>query len=138
MSKYQYVGRRIYFLKENGNIIVETGEAEGNLIIIPPEKDWEIYEQLSKYTKESVDYIQLKFGEFATEFAECTSYKVNPETKELEFDYTPIPPAPDVPVAPSIHERVTTLEETNATQDDMIFEQSYEIAMLKLNSASLN
>lgn len=32
--------------------------------------------------------------------------------------------------------KITDLEELNAAQDDMIFEQSYEIAMLKLNSAN--
>ncbi len=32
--------------------------------------------------------------------------------------------------------KITDLEVLNAAQDDMIFEQSYEIAMLKLNSAN--
>ena len=32
--------------------------------------------------------------------------------------------------------KITDLENMNAAQDDMIFEQSYEIAMLKLNSAN--
>ncbi len=32
--------------------------------------------------------------------------------------------------------KITDLEELNAAQDDMLFEQSYEIAMLKLNSAN--
>lgn len=32
--------------------------------------------------------------------------------------------------------KITDLEDMNAAQDDMIFEQSYEIAMLKLNSAN--
>ena len=32
--------------------------------------------------------------------------------------------------------KIIDLEELNAAQDDMIFEQSYEIAMLKLNSAN--
>lgn len=32
--------------------------------------------------------------------------------------------------------KITDLEAMNATQDDMLFEQSYEIAMLKLNSAN--
>lgn len=32
--------------------------------------------------------------------------------------------------------KIKDLEELNVAQDDMLFEQSYEIAMLKLNSAN--
>ena len=34
--------------------------------------------------------------------------------------------------------KITDLEALNAAQDDMLFEQSYEIAMLKLNTASVS
>ena len=133
---YVYIGKRIYFLKVDGRVILDTGEAEGWVNKTTPEQDWEIYTDLQKYSKTEVDYIELQFGELKTEFAECTSYRVNPSTKELEFDYTPVPEPPDVPQTPTIHERVQTLEKNNSKQDDMIFEQSYEIAMLKLNTTS--
>ena len=86
------------------------------------EQDWGIYSELKKYTKESVDYIELQFGEFKTEFAECTSYRVNVDTKQLEFDYTPVPPSPDVPHTPTVHERLDALEKTNEEQDLLISE----------------
>lgn len=35
-----------------------------------------------------------------------------------------------------LHKELTELKTLNSEQDDMIFEQSYEIAMLKLNTAS--
>ena len=133
---YVYIGKRIYYLKVDGRVILDTGEAEGWVNKTTPEQDWEIYTDLQKYSKTEVDYVELQFGELKTEFAECTSYRVNPSTKELEFDYTPAPEPPDVPQTPTIHERVQTLEKNNSKQDDMIFEQSYEIAMLKLNTAS--
>ena len=136
MAGYKYLGKRIYYLKVDGRVILDTGEAEGWVNPTTPEQDWEIYTDLSKYNKTEVDYIELQFGEFKTEFSECTSYRVNVQTKTLEFDYTPVPEPPDVPQAPTIHERVQTLEKNNSKQDDMIFEQSYEIAMLKLNTAS--
>ena len=118
MAGYKYFGSRVYYLKENGNVVFKTGQSSGWVTEITPEQDWEIYEELKKYTKESVDFIQLKYDEFKTEFAECTSYRVNVETKTLEFDYTPIPPSPEVPVAPSLHERVDNLElGAEATQE---------------------
>ena len=118
MAGYKYLGKRIYFLKVDGRVILDTGEAEGWVNPTTTEQDWEIYTELSKYNKSEVDFIELQFGEFKTEFAECTSYRVNVETKQLEFDYTPIPPSPEVPVAPSLHERVDNLElGAEATQE---------------------
>ena len=118
MAGYKYIGKRIYYLKVDGRVVLDTGEAEGWVNPTTTEQDWEIYSELSKYNKSEVDFIELQFGEFKTEFAECTSYRVNVETKQLEFDYTPIPPSPEVPVAPSLHERVDNLElGAEATQE---------------------
>ena len=122
MAGYKYIGKRIYYLKVDGRVILDTGEAEGWVNPTTTEDDWRIYTELSKYNKSEVDYIELKWGEYKTEFAECTSYRVNTETKTLEFDYTPVPPSPEVPVAPSLHERVEALEKTNAEQDLLISE----------------
>lgn len=118
MAGYKYLGKRIYYLKVDGRVILDTGEAEGWVNPTTTEDDWIIYSELSKYNKSEVDFMELQFGEFKTEFAECTSYRVNIETKTLEFDYTPVPPAPEVPVKPSLHERVDDLElGAEATQE---------------------
>lgn len=118
MAGYKYIGKRIYYLKVDGRVVLDTGEAEGWVNPTTTEQDWEIYTELSKYNKSEVDFIELQFGEFKTEFTECTSYRVNVDTKQIEFDYTPIPPAPEVPTAPSLHERVDNLElGAEATQE---------------------
>ena len=118
MAGYKYIGKRIYYLKVDGRVILDTGEAEGWVNLTTSEDDWRIYSELSKYNKSEVDFIELQFGEFKTEFAECTSYRVNVDTKTLEFDYTPVPPSPEVPVKPSLHERVDDLElGAEATQE---------------------
>lgn len=118
MAGYKYIGKRIYYLKVDGRVILDTGEAEGWVNQTTTEDDWRIYSELSKYNKSEVDYIELKWGEFKTEFSECTSYRVNVDTKTLEFDYTPVPEPPEVPVKPSLHERVDNLElGAEATQE---------------------
>ena len=124
MAGYKYIGKRIYYLRVDGRVILDTGEAEGWVNPITTEQDWEIYSELSKYNKSEVDFMELQFGEFKTEFAECTSYRVNVETKKLEFDYTPIPEPPDVPHTPTVHERLDALEQVNAEQDMLIMEMS--------------
>ena len=118
MAGYKYIGKRIYYLKVDGRVILDTGEAEGWVNPTTSEDDWRIYTELSKYNKSEVDYIELKWGEFKTEFTECTSYRVNVDTKQLEFDYTPIPDPPEVPTSPTLHERVEDLElGAEATQE---------------------
>ena len=118
MAGYKYIGKRIYYLKVDGRVILDTGEAEGWVNQTTTEQDWRIYSELSKYNKSEVDFIELQFGEFKTEFAECTSYRVNVDTKTLEFDYTPVPEPPEVPHTPTIHERVDNLElGAEATQE---------------------
>ena len=118
MAGYKYLGKRIYYLKVDGRVILDTGEAEGWVNQTTTEDDWRIYTELSKYNKSEVDFIELQFGEFKTEFAECTSYRVNIDTKTLEFDYTPIPDPPEVPTSPTLHERVDDLElGAEATQE---------------------
>lgn len=122
MAGYKYFGSRVYYLKENGNVVFKTGQAEGWVNPTTSEDDWRIYTELSKYNKSEVDFMELQFGEFKTEFAECTSYRVNIETKTLEFDYTPKPEPPDVPHTPTVHERLDALEKTNEEQDLLISE----------------
>ena len=132
MAGYKYLGKRIYYLKTTGDVVCTIGEQEGWVVENPhelqdppltkKEYDFKIYTELQKYNPEEVDYIELKWGEFKTEFAECTSYRVNVDTKTLEFDYTPIPEPPNVPHTPTIHERVEALEKTNAEQDLLISE----------------
>lgn len=122
MAGYKYLGKRIYYLKTTGDIVCEIGEAEGWVNPTTSDDDWRIYSDLQKYNKSEVDFIELQFGEFKTEFSECTSYRVNIDTKQLEFDYTPVPPSPEVPHTPTIHERLDALEKTNAEQDLLISE----------------
>lgn len=81
------LGRKIYFDKITGNVLVDTGERMGSVRETTVEEDFQIYQTLAERVPETVDMIQLWFGQFAQDFAECNGYRVNPETKELEFSY---------------------------------------------------
>ena len=134
--KYIYVGRRIFFLKEIGVVILEIGEMEGGVIEPPKEREkaleqaYKYYPELNKYNKEEVDFIDLEFGKYKTEFAEKTSYKIDIDTRKPIFDYTPIPDPPEVPQKPSIHERMDTQENTNNEQDELIITNAANIAIM--------
>lgn len=96
---YKHLGRKIYWLKADGSIILEIGEREGWVLETTEEQDYEIYEELKGHSSEDTKCKKLEFGEFKDEFEKATSYTINPETEEIIFDYTPLPepePGPSI------------------------------------------
>jgi hypothetical protein len=87
------IGRKIYYDKATGNIIVDTGERSGNVVETTIEQDFTTYSALAERIPETVGMIQLDYGQFLQDFAECNGVRVNPTTLELEFSY-PIPGEP--------------------------------------------
>lgn len=83
------IGRKIYYIIQTGEVVADTGERQGSVVETTVDQDIESY-ALSELDRNSFDYIQLEFGMHSEEFTKCTSYKVNLETKQIEFDYTPI------------------------------------------------
>lgn len=140
MSGYKYVGKRIYYISLSGIIVLDTGEMEGwvcpnpHELLDPPitkkEYDFKIYSELQKYNPEEIDFIDLEYGEFKTEFSECTDYHINIETKQIVFEYGEKPPAPDIPVTPTLYEKVETLIQENEKKNE-------QIAALTKNNATL-
>ncbi|MBW7642541.1 hypothetical protein [Geobacillus thermoleovorans] len=82
-----HVGRKIYFDKATGNVILDTGEMMGAVVETTVEQDFETYQALKERVRDTVGVIQLEFGQYAEDFAQCNGYRVNPETLELEFSY---------------------------------------------------
>jgi hypothetical protein len=100
------VGRKIYYDKATGNVILDTGEMMGAVIETTVDQDFETYQVLKERIRDTVDVIQLEFGAYAEDFAMCTGYRVNPETKQLEFSY----PDPNEPEAPQVFRKPLTEE----------------------------
>ncbi|WP_420768765.1 hypothetical protein ACNR9V_03295 [Parageobacillus thermoglucosidasius] len=81
------IGRKIYYDKQTGNILVDTGEMAGFVTETTIDQDFEMYAALKERARDTVGVIQLEFGQYAQDFAECSGYRVNPQTLELEFSY---------------------------------------------------
>lgn len=92
--------RRIYFDKERGNKLVEVGYM-GRVTPTTIEQDIVTYTALSERNRDSFDVLELEYGQYAQDFAECNGYRVNPETKELEFSY----PDPNEPEQPPVFQK---------------------------------
>lgn len=81
------IGRKIYYDKATGNVILDTGEMVGFVTPTTIDQDFETYQALKERVRDTVGVIQLEFGQYAEDFAQCNGYRVNPQTLELEFSY---------------------------------------------------
>ncbi|WP_231110075.1 hypothetical protein [Anoxybacillus flavithermus] len=70
------------------------------------EEDYNTYKVLNERLINTIGCIQLEYGQYAEDFAQCNGYRVNPETLELEFSY----PDPNQPEAPQVFRKPLTEE----------------------------
>jgi hypothetical protein len=116
------IKRRFYFDSE-GRVFF-TLDLYGETTI---EKDIQDFKALSERNRETFDVLELPFGAYAQDFAECNGYRVNVETKTLEFSY----PDPNAPEAPQIFEK--PLSERIAEQEQQISELNLQdISMMEM------
>lgn len=87
------IGKKIYYDALTGNVLVDTGERQGFVIETTTDQDFQTYQTLIERARETIGIIQLEYGQYAQDFAECNGYRVNPNTLELEFSY----PDPNLP-----------------------------------------
>ncbi|MCM3133767.1 hypothetical protein M3629_13315 [Paenibacillus polysaccharolyticus] len=64
------IGMKIYYEKQTGNVIVNTGERTGDVIPTTEEQDVATYFILKEHAPETVGMIQFKYGEFTADYAE--------------------------------------------------------------------
>ncbi|SDE82076.1 hypothetical protein SAMN04488542_102256 [Fontibacillus panacisegetis] len=94
-----FLGRKIYYQKANGAVIVARNESRGDVRETTIDEDFAMLIDLRNYDRESLGVLTLESGQYAQDFAECNGYRVNPDTLELEFSYLdPSDPEPQEPV----------------------------------------
>ena len=73
------IGTKIYYLISNGNVILESGDMMGCVVETSFDEDYNNYTDLSKYAKESIGCIKLKYGELGKLLADhkANSFKVD-------------------------------------------------------------
>lgn len=112
---------KIYYLKQTGEVILHIPENNSEWAkSTTREQDEAIYSPLQSYNPESVDLLELEPGQYASDFVSATSFRVNLDTLELEFEF-PVyhPPLTSRIQAEEqknliLQERVNTLETENA------------------------
>ena len=90
MNDFKQFGRRVYYLKKDSSFILDTGEYSGyGYVSIPtPEEDLVNYRELQNYILGvDIDYVELDYGVHKEDFINCSAFRVNVETKEIEFTF---------------------------------------------------
>jgi len=91
------LGKKLYFEKATGNVILTIPENPNeNAVPTTKEQDFAIYSVLQARNPESVDFIQLEYGQYQAEFQSAISWSVDVETKEILFEFPKrVPPLTD-------------------------------------------
>lgn len=126
-------GRKIYYDMATGNVILETGERQGSVVLTTIEQDIETYKVLSERNRDTFDVLELEYGQYAQDFAESDGYRVNPETEELEFSYSdPNEPEVEQPYQVPLSEEVATLKTTNEDLSNYVLEMDMRLVMIEM------
>ncbi|MBB6637357.1 hypothetical protein [Cohnella thailandensis] len=119
------VGRKIYYDRVTGNVLVDTGERSGEVIETTQEGDFASYGALAERIPETVGVLHLEFGQYAADFTACNGYRVDIKGEEpiLVFSY----PNPSHTAEP-VYQKPLTLQ---------VAEQQRLIDELKLSLSDL-
>lgn len=81
------IGRKVFYDLITGSVITDTGERQGNVSQTTIAEDVSMFTALSERNRETFDVLELPYGAYQQDFSECSGYRVNVETKMLEFSY---------------------------------------------------
>lgn len=81
------IGRKIFFEKSSGKVILDTGERSGDVIETTLEQDMSFYKALTGRVPSTVGCIQLDYGQYADEFATAHGYHVDVVNRTIVFDF---------------------------------------------------
>ena len=111
------IDRKIYYLKNNGNIIQEVGDMQGWVKETTFDEDYESYSQLSQYNKDIIGLIQLQYGELSELLKEyrANTYTVDVSSEPHKLIFKYIEPETDIEteMPETLEEKVERLEKEN-------------------------
>ncbi|TGV13629.1 DUF4376 domain-containing protein [Mesorhizobium sp. M00.F.Ca.ET.186.01.1.1] len=82
------IGRKIYFDKFSGNILVDTGERAGAVIETTIEQDFQTYASLAERVPATVGCLRIEYGQDSHKFAQY-QFRVDPVTETIIWNLTP-------------------------------------------------
>lgn len=114
-------GHRVFYDLQTGEVLFITPElSHGTGPTV--EEDINKYDFLKNRDRSSFDFIELEYGQYAQDFAECNGVRISLETRTLEFSYPdPNEPNPREPVyRKPLSEQVEQLEQQLITVTGLV------------------
>jgi len=102
------IGRKIYYEKSTGNVILDTGEREGSVVETTTAQDFASYVVLSQRVPETVGVIQLVYCKDREKFG---VYAYHVESGAIAWDLTPIQ-VDEAVVKATLESRIAEIEAT--------------------------
>jgi len=131
------IGHKIYYELTTGDVILITPEKHSEFAInTTKEQDFQMYDVLAARNPNTVGVIQLEYGQYAAEFQSARSVKVNPETKELLFEY-PVYQPPLITQIEQLKAENENLKVINQQLQEHIQLQQEQIDALNIAMAAL-
>ncbi|OBA05320.1 hypothetical protein A9P44_16170 [Paenibacillus polymyxa] len=118
MTKF---GRRIFYRKTTGEVLLIRGEAQGDVIESTVDDDFGFYPEIKDLDREQVGVLQLEYGQHTEDFALATAYRVDPFTHTMLFTFPT--DKPDCPVpAPQkpLYDQVAELQQSDLDNKEAI------------------
>lgn len=106
------IGRKIYYEKLTGNVILEIGERMGGVVETTTEQDFAMYAALQEYVSEAVGCIQLTYGQYSDKFG-VYYYSINKDTGVIVWGNKTNPDAPSP--KPTLEQQLAELKQQNLT-----------------------
>ncbi|OMF48716.1 hypothetical protein [Paenibacillus peoriae] len=95
MTKF---GRRIFYRKTTGEVLLIRGEAQGDVIESTIDDDFGFYPEIKALDRDQVGVLQLEYGKHTEDFALATAHRVDPSTHTMLFTFPTDKPEEPVPV----------------------------------------
>lgn len=120
------IGKRLYYVKITGEVILDTGERSGDVIPTTVGDDFKIYTVLSRFNRDALGTMELEYGQFKEDFQKSSSVRVDNTGAEptLLFSFPQEPGEEPVYHSPT-QERIAALEQQLKETQTAITE-SYE------------
>lgn len=123
------LGMVIFYDNITGEVLVNTGEYKDVKNKKTIEQQINTYSVLKERERDSFDYIELAYGGYRADFTSMNGYRVNPETKTLEFSYPdPNELGVEQPYQAPLSEQVTA-------HMDYLIDVDFRLSMIELGLA---
>jgi hypothetical protein len=127
------LGHKIYYDKLTGNVILITGEMQGDVRETTKEEDFQSFVALQQRVPETVGCVQLEYGQYADKLG-LYEFHVDPITEQMVWGELI---NPDTPLSkPTLEEQVAQFKEDNLILMDALATTFEEVISLRADIAA--